>query len=39
MRRVNKLITIGLIGVTYLFGQVELLNPRFEFTPGTRSIQ
>ena len=39
MRRVNKLITIGLIGVTYLFGQVELLNPRFKFTPGIRYDQ
>lgn len=36
MKRVNIYIISGLIAATSLFGQVELLNPRFEFTPGIR---
>ena len=33
MKRVNTYIISGLIAATSLFGQVELLNPRFDFTP------
>ena len=36
MKRVNTYIISGLIAATSLFGQVELLNPRFDFTPGIR---
>ena len=36
MKKINSFIIIGLVAVTSLPGQIELLNRRFEFTPGIR---
>ena len=36
MKRINSFIIISLVAITSLLGQIELLDRRFEFTPGIR---
>ena len=38
-KMISALIIIFIIGPSSLFSQVNLLNPRFEFTPGIRYDQ